>query len=71
MGEIRSRIQDQECFLKEKEGPVISQIQPYKTIEENIIDLTIKNLDKGKQKVAGVQINEPQAVLKNPVMSKD
>ena len=48
MREIRSKIQDQECVLQEKEGSIISQVQPYKPIEENVIDLTIKNVDKGK-----------------------
>lgn len=40
VGEIRSKIKDQEHVLQEKEGPVTSQVQPYKPIEENVIDLT-------------------------------
>lgn len=66
---LRSKVREQECLLKEKEGPVISQIQPYKSIEPKFIDLTMKNPNKGKQKVVGIQINESQ-VLPKPTMSK-
>lgn len=54
----------------EKEGPIIIQIQPYKPIEIDVIDFTMRNYDKGKKKVVGIQINEPQAPYKNPIMSK-
>lgn len=67
---LRSKVQDQEHLLKEKEGLVVSQIQPYRPIEKDIIDLIVKNLDKGKKKVLGIQINEPQMPINKFVMSK-
>lgn len=68
--ELRSQIQDQERLLKEKEGPIISQIHPYKSVEADVIDLTVKNPEKGKEKVVGIKINEPQVPSKNIIMSK-
>ena len=66
--DLRSKVKDQEHHLKEKEGLFVSQIYPYKPIDKDPIEMTVKNHDKGKQKVIGIQINKTS--YKNPTISK-
>lgn len=45
---LRSNIQEQEKLVSQRQEPVISQIEPYKPIQLDLVDLTIKPTNKGK-----------------------
>ena len=77
MQDVIKKYQD---TLQQKDDPVIFQIHPYKPISKdnkikdeivpNNVEPT-KGPNKGKQKVVGIQINEPMVIEKNNlVMSK-
>lgn len=70
---LRTKVQEQEKLLRKRQEPVIAQVQPYKPIQKDPVEPSIKHIDKGKGKAIGIQINEPQAVASkfvNPPMSK-
>ena len=72
MDALRIDAQRQEQLLKKSQAPVVTQVQPYKTLETTVEEAHRKDLDKGKKKAVGVQINEPN-LLGRPtslVMSK-
>ena len=59
MDVLKSSVQKKEQLLKQKEAPVVAQVQPYKPLETRVEEVNKKDLDKGKQKIVGNQINEP------------
>lgn len=67
---MRSKVQEHEHALHDKGRSIFTKIKPYKPIEEsraeeNTLDLTIKIIDKRKQKVMCIQINEPTVISKD------
>ena len=65
MGALRTDVQRQEQLLKKNQDPVLAQVQPYKPLETTVEEPQRRDLEKGKQKVVGVQINEPQPLSKS------
>lgn len=65
MDVLMSNAKKQEQLLKKKENPIISQVLPYKPLESRVEDVSKKDLDKGKKKAVGVQINEPHPSSKS------
>ena len=70
---MRSKVQEQEKLLSQRQEPVITQVQTYKPIQVDPVEPIVKVIDKKKGKAIGIQINEPQALPRksiNPPMSK-
>ena len=59
-------------MFKKGQDPVVAQVQPYRPLETTVEEPQRRDLDKGKQKVVGVQINEPHLLSKSTpyVMTK-
>ena len=65
MGALRTDVQRQEQFLKKSQDPIVAQVQPCRPLETIVEEPQRRDLDKGKQKVVGLQINEPHPLSKS------
>ena len=52
-------------MLKKNQDPVVAQVQHYRPLETLVEEPQKRDLDKGKQKAPGVQINEPHPLSKS------
>ena len=65
-------IKEYKGALQKGDGPVIAQVCPYAPIKDKIasnnVELVAKIVDKGKQKVVGIQINEHVVTTKSTLV---
>ena len=54
---LRSKVLEQENLTRQRQEPIISQVQAYKPIHVDLVEPPLKPIAKGKGKAIGIQIN--------------